>query len=82
MAELQKAINAFKIIGGSSAQAQARIKELEEELETIKLEKATCDERIAAKHRELEQCRTELMLAKEGQPTQEYKPKVQDECAL
>lgn len=49
-------------------------------MENIKLEKASCDERIAAKNRELEQCRTELDLAKKGQPAEGQRPKDPISC--
>lgn len=59
-----------------------KIAELEEKIQEIELEKASADERIAAKQRELEQCRIELDLAKKAQPKREYKPQVADECTL
>lgn len=58
-----------------------KITELEEELENLKLESATCDERIAAKHRELEQCRLELDIARK-QPKEPSRPTIPDECNL
>lgn len=58
-----------------------KITELEEELENLKLEAATCDERIAAKHRELEQCRLELDIARK-QPKEPSRPVIPDECDL
>lgn len=59
-----------------------KITELEERIQELELENATSGDRIAAKHRELEQCRTELMIAREAQPKKEYKPQVVDECTL